>query len=66
MDCEQGEVLFLGLEDNERRIRSRIRTLQTFNMTPPDLSGFRYWTGGMSEDATASCTYPILTKPPKR
>lgn len=50
-NCNQGEVLFLGLEDNERRLRSRIRTLQTFNMAPPDLSGFRYWTGGMSEDA---------------
>jgi hypothetical protein len=49
--CEQGEVLFLALEDNERRLKSRIRTLQTFNMAPPDLSGFRYWTGGMSYNA---------------
>lgn len=49
--CEQGEVLFLGLEDNERRIKSRIRTLQTFTMNAPDLSGFRYWTGGMSTNA---------------
>jgi hypothetical protein len=50
-NCNQGDVLFLALEDNERRIRERIRTLQTFNMTAPDLSGFRYWTGGMSENA---------------
>lgn len=50
-NCDKGEVLFLALEDNERRIRERIRTLQTFDMTAPDLSGFRYWTGGMSEDA---------------
>jgi hypothetical protein len=49
--CAQGDVLFLGLEDNERRIRERIRLLQTFNMSPPDLSNFRYWTGGMSENA---------------
>jgi hypothetical protein len=49
--CEKGEVLFLALEDNERRLKSRIRTLQTFDMSAPDLSGFRYWTGGMSEDA---------------
>lgn len=49
--CAQGDVLFLALEDNERRLKSRIRTLQTFNMTPPDLSKFRYWTGGMSENA---------------
>jgi hypothetical protein len=50
-NCEQGDVLFLGLEDNERRIRERIRTLQTFDVCPPDLSNFRYWTGGMSENA---------------
>jgi hypothetical protein len=49
--CAKGDVLFLALEDNERRIRERIRTLQTFDMTAPDLSGFRYWTGGMSENA---------------
>jgi hypothetical protein len=50
-NCAKGDVLFLALEDNERRIRERIRTLQTFDMSAPDLSGFRYWTGGMSEDA---------------
>jgi RecA-family ATPase len=50
--CDEGEVLMLALEDNERRLRSRIRTLQTFNMAPPDLSGFRYWTGGMSVNAS--------------
>jgi hypothetical protein len=49
--CEQGDVLFLALEDNERRLKSRIRTLHTFCMSVPDLSGFRYWTGGMSENA---------------
>lgn len=47
----QGEVLALLLEDNERRLQSRIRTLQTWDMFPPDLSGFRYWTGGVSVDA---------------
>jgi biotin operon repressor len=45
--CEQGDVLFLGLEDNERRLKTRIKLLNTFNMHPPDLSGFRYWTGGV-------------------
>jgi hypothetical protein len=50
-NCNKGDVLFLGLEDNERRIRERIRTLQTFDMSPPELDNFRYWTGGMSENA---------------
>jgi hypothetical protein len=45
--CDQGDVLFLGLEDNERRLKDRIRLLQTFEIAPPDLSGFRYWTGGV-------------------
>lgn len=49
--CFKGDVLFLGLEDNERRLQNRIRTLQKFNLIPPDLSGFRYWTGGMGYDA---------------
>lgn len=49
-ETEKGDVLFLALEDNERRIRSRIDTLQKFEMVPPDLSGFRYWTGGMGYD----------------
>jgi RecA-family ATPase len=49
--CAKAMYCSLALEDNERRIRERIRTLQTFDMTAPDLSGFRYWTGGMSEDA---------------
>ena len=47
----KGDVLALLLEDNERRLQSRIRTLQTWDMFPPDLSGFRYWTGGVSVDA---------------
>lgn len=50
-ECAKGDVLFLGLEDNERRIRERIRLLNTFNMAPPTLDNFRYWTGGMSEDS---------------
>lgn len=45
--CAQGDILFLGLEDNERRLRSRIKLLQKFDLNPPDLSGFRYWTGGV-------------------
>lgn len=49
--CLQGDVLFLGLEDNERRLRSRINTLLMYEFDLPDLSGFRYWTGGMSENA---------------
>jgi hypothetical protein len=48
--CNPSEVLFLGLEDNERRMQNRIKTLQKFEMFPPDLSGFRYWTGGMDYD----------------
>lgn len=50
--CIQGDVLFLGLEDNERRLRERIKLLQTFDLTPPDLSGFRYWTGGVDISPT--------------
>jgi hypothetical protein len=46
--CNQGEVLFLALEDNERRIQNRIKTMQRFDMVPPDLSGFKYFTGGVS------------------
>jgi hypothetical protein len=45
--CVQGDVLFLGLEDNERRLRERIQLLNTFKLGLPDLSGFRYWTGGV-------------------
>lgn len=45
--CEQGEALLLGLEDNERRIKDRIKLLNTFRMALPDLSGFRYFTGGV-------------------
>ncbi len=51
-DTIKGDVLFLGLEDNERRIRNRINTLQKFEMDVGDLSGFRYWTGGMDYDAS--------------
>lgn len=49
--CEQGEVLFLGLEDNQRRLRYRIQKLLTFEMDVGDLSGFRYWTAGMDVNA---------------
>lgn len=45
--CEKGEALLLGLEDNERRIKDRVRLLNTFRMDQPDLSGFRYFTGGV-------------------
>lgn len=51
-ECNKGEVLLLGLEDNKRRIRSRVQLLQTFELLPPDLSGFRFWTGGMDVDAS--------------
>lgn len=50
--CNQGDVLFLGLEDNERRLKSRIKLLQTLELNPPDLSGFRYWTGGVDISPT--------------
>lgn len=50
--CVPGDVLFLGLEDNERRLRSRIKLLQTLDLNPPDLSGFRYWTGGVDISPT--------------
>lgn len=47
MQCVQGDVLFLGLEDNERRLQHRIRLLNTFKLHIPNLSGLRYWTGGV-------------------
>ena len=50
--CDQGDVLFLGLEDNERRMKSRLKTLQTLDLNPPDLSGLRYWTGGVDISPT--------------
>lgn len=49
-DTNKGDVLYLALEDNERRMQNRIKTLQRWQMTVPDLSGFRYWTGGMGYD----------------
>jgi hypothetical protein len=55
--CNQGDVLFLGLEDNERRLKSRIKLLQTFELNPPDLSGFRYWTGGVDISPTTGRAY---------
>jgi hypothetical protein len=44
--CSKGESLYLGLEDNERRLKSRIETLHTFDFEIPDLSGFHYFTEG--------------------
>ncbi len=49
-NCNKRDVLFLGLEDNERRIQNRIKTLMRFEIDGGDLSGFRYWTGGMGYD----------------
>lgn len=42
----KGTALFLGLEDNERRIKSRIETLHTFDMDLPNLDSFHYFTEG--------------------
>lgn len=50
--CFKSDVLFLALEDNERRIQNRIKTMQRFDMQPPDLSGFRYFTGGITITAS--------------
>lgn len=55
--AEQADVLFLGLEDNERRIKSRVALLQTMELNPPDLSGFRYWTGGVDISPTTGKLY---------
>ncbi len=49
--CNKGDVLFLGLEDNDRRIRNRIDILTKFDIDIGDLTGFRYWTGGMDYNA---------------
>jgi hypothetical protein len=46
----KGDVLGLFLEDNERRLQHRIKTLQSWSILKPDLAGFRYWTGGVSTD----------------
>ena len=46
----KGDVLYLALEDNERRMQQRIKILQKFEVGQSDLSGFRYWTGGMDYD----------------
>jgi hypothetical protein len=42
---EQGEVLALFLEENDRRLKRRLDTLFTFQKVP-DLSKFHYWTPG--------------------
>lgn len=59
--ANQGDVLFLGLEDNERRLKSRIKLLQTLELNPPDLSGFRYWTGGV--DISPTTGKPFVSDP---
>lgn len=58
--CNQYEVLYLALEDNERRIKSRMATLQMFDMEQRDLSGFRYWTGGMDYNSQGKL---VVTNP---
>lgn len=58
--CIKGDVLYLALEDNDRRIQSRLRTLQKFNVVQPDLSGFRYYTGGMGFNASGKL---VVTDP---
>jgi hypothetical protein len=45
--ANQGDVLFLGLEDNERRLKGRIDLLQTWDLSPPDMSKLRYFTAGV-------------------
>jgi hypothetical protein len=42
----KGASLMLALEDNERRIKSRIETLYMFDMQLPDLTDFMYFTEG--------------------
>ena len=59
-ECIKGEVLFLALEDNERRISERIRIMQRFEIEPPDLSAFKYFTGGVSIAANGK---QIITDP---
>jgi hypothetical protein len=44
-EVEKGDVLFLGLEDNLRRMNRRIELLYTFKDVP-DLSGLTIWTPG--------------------
>lgn len=46
-ETEKSDVLMLALEDSQRRLKSRVELLNTFNIIQPDLSGFRYWTGGI-------------------
>jgi len=55
-ECIKSDVLFLGLEDNERRVQNRIKTLTKFEIDPGDLSGFRYWTGGMDYNGNGQLT----------
>lgn len=45
---EQGEVLALMLEENDRRLKRRLDTLFTFTKVP-DLSKFHYWTPGSAD-----------------
>lgn len=45
---EQGEVLGLFLEENDRRLKRRLDTLFTFQKVP-DLSNLHFWTPGNEE-----------------
>jgi hypothetical protein len=45
IDCEQGDVLYLDLENGQRRIKSRIETLYLDEKSRPDLSRLKWFTG---------------------
>jgi hypothetical protein len=42
-DCEQGDVLYLALEDGKRRLRSRLDTLLLGDSAPDNLHFFTDW-----------------------
>jgi hypothetical protein len=62
----QSDVLFLALEDNERRLKARIKLLQTYDLNPPDLKGFRYWTGGIDISPSTGRNYVSNPEEAKR
>lgn len=47
----QGEVLYLGLEDTERRMQARLQAMRTFKISKAGLENFHYLTGGMTTNA---------------
>jgi len=55
--CNQGDILFLGLEDSERRLKERISLLKQHDVLYPDLVGFEYFTGGMEISPTTGRMY---------